>query len=275
MENANVVKFILILTATVALGLTGLRELTYEQAQINEDIFNKRAILLAIENQWEKKIEELSADEVAQVESKYGKKVAELTEEEAALVRTQYGTKVDDLSDEVVLGMFADGGEISQVAIDVNGNEVDGIKAEDIKMEKEKKKDDAVRVWPLFIYEKNGKKTYIVSVRGKGLWDEIWGNIAIAEDLNTVTGAAFDHKGETPGLGAEIKDNPSFRRQFSNVKLYKDGEYVSINVRKGGAKDKIHEVDGISGATVTADGVTDMLYDGIKYYEPYLKKIKE
>ena len=237
MENASVVKFVLILTATVALGLTGLRQVTKEQADINEDIFNKRAVLLAIENQMDK--------------------------------------KVDDLSDEEVLNMFKEGGEIEQIAINVNGEALEGIMAEDIEMEKEKKKADEERAWPLFVYEKGGKKSYIVSVRGNGLWDEIWGNIAIAEDLNTVTGAAFDHRGETPGLGAEIKDNPSFRRQFKDKKLYRDGKYVSVKVRKGGARDKTYEVDGISGATVTADGVSDMLYKGIKYYEPYFNKIKK
>ena len=80
--------------------------------------------------------------------------------------------------------------------------------------------------------------------------------------------------GETPGLGAEIKDNPTFANNFKGKKIYKDGEYVSINVRKGGARDKWHDVDGISGATVTADGVDEMLYRGIKYYEPYFEKAK-
>jgi len=89
-----------------------------------------------------------------------------------------------------------------------------------------------------------------------------------------VVGASFDHAGETPGLGAEIKDNPSFAKQFGGKKIYRDGEYVSVGVIKGGAKNIAYEVDGISGATVTANGVGEMLYRGIKYYEPYFGKVK-
>ena len=143
-------------------------------------------------------------------------------------------------------------------------------------MAKEKKKEEADRLLPLYIFNKSAdEQFYILSVRGNGLWDEIWGCLAINDDLTTVMGAAFDHKGETPGLGAEIKDNPSFKNQFANKKIYaEDGTYTSVYVRKGGAKNLTYEVDGISGATVTADGVSEMLNRGIKYYEPYFEKIK-
>ncbi|MCB0597465.1 MAG: NADH:ubiquinone reductase (Na(+)-transporting) subunit C, partial [Phaeodactylibacter sp.] len=134
---------------------------------------------------------------------------------------------------------------------------------------------EAERRLPLYIYEHNGEKFYILSVRGNGLWDEIWGNIALKSDGNTIAGAAFDHKGETPGLGAEIKDNPSFPAQFEGKKIYEDGQFVSVKVRKGGAKNKEHEVDAISGATVTSDGVTEMLYRGIEYYQPFLKEVRQ
>jgi len=113
-----------------------------------------------------------------------------------------------------------------------------------------------------------------VTVRGSGLWDEIWGNIGLKDDLETVVGASFDHAGETPGLGAEIKDNSSWVRQFQDKKIYDEsGNYTSVVVRKGGARNPTYEVDGISGATVTADGVSDMLYSGIQYYLPYLKTL--
>ena len=157
----------------------------------------------------------------------------------------------------------------------MSGEAVEGVLAEKIDMAKERKKPESERLLPLFIYEQGGEKYYIVSVRGNGLWDEIWGNIALESDLSTITGAAFDHKGETPGLGAEIKDNPNFAKKFKGKKIYDEGEYVSVTVRKGGAKDPEHDVDGISGATVTADGVTEMLHRGIKYYEPYFKTLKQ
>ncbi|HQU58485.1 MAG TPA: NADH:ubiquinone reductase (Na(+)-transporting) subunit C, partial [Saprospiraceae bacterium] len=164
---------------------------------------------------------------------------------------------------------------MEQPVLDMQGNIVEGEKAESIKMEQERKKPEADRELPLYIYDHNGEKFYILSVRGKGLWDEIWGTVALKSDLNTIAGVAFDHKGETPGLGAEIKDNPAFGRQFVGKKIYDNGNYVSVKARKGGAQNKEHEVDAISGATVTSDGVSEMLYRGIKYYEPYLNKIKQ
>lgn len=237
MESTKyVIIFILILTGAVAISLTGLREATKSQAATNEDIFNKRAILTAVE--------------------KY----------------LPNGKKVSELSDQEVLALFD---EMEQPVVNMEGEPIEGVKAEDINMAKERKKPEPERRLPVYIYEHDGEKFYILSVRGNGLWDEIWGNIALKSDLNTVAGAAFDHKGETPGLGAEIKDNPAFSKQFQGKKIYDDGEYVSIKVRKGGAKDDTYEVDGISGATVTADGVEEMLYRGIKYYQPYLKDLKQ
>jgi len=177
--------------------------------------------------------------------------------------------------------------QVTQKVLDMDGNPVneqqmiemgykDG-KATSIDMGKEMKKPEVDRILPLYKYEgDNGDAFYIVNVRGKGLWDEIWGNVAIKSDLNTIAGVAFDHKAETPGLGAEIKDSDSFQEQFQGRKIYAaDGEYKSIYVRKGGARDQVHEVDGISGATITADGVTEMMQRGIAYYEPYFQTIKK
>lgn len=235
-NNGYVLTFILILTVAVAVLLTGLREATKEGAARNEDIFKKRAILTAIETKLDK--------------------------------------KVKDFSDEEVIAIFEK--EMEQLVLDMEGNVVEDKKAENIDMAVERKKPESKRLLPLYIYKDDGNETYILSVRGSGLWDEIWGNIALEDDLNTIAGAAFDHKGETPGLGAEIKDNPKFSEQFRGKEIYDDGEYVSIDVVKGGAKpDAEHAVDGISGATVTADGVEEMLYRGIKYYEPYLSQIKQ
>jgi Na+-transporting NADH:ubiquinone oxidoreductase subunit C len=229
--------FVFTMTALVALLLTGLREVTMEKANLNEEIFNKRAILMAVENY------------------------------------LPDGKQVKDLSDEGVQEIFQN--QMEQIVVDVNGNPVEGVMAEDIDMAKERKKADSERKWPVYIYEGEGKTCYILSVRGNGLWDEIWGNIALESDLNTIAGVAFDHKAETPGLGAEIKDNPAFRRQFIGKQVFDDGEYVSVLVKKGGAeKGNPHQVDGITGATITADGVSAMLREGLKYYLPYLESQK-
>lgn len=176
--------------------------------------------------------------------------------------------------------------QIKQVVVDVSGDEVDaaaveslgyvGGMAENVDMAKEAKKDAEDKVLPVFIFTKaDGEKYYILHTRGKGLWDVIWGNIAFEDDLNTIAGVSFDHLAETPGLGAEIKDNVAWARQFIGKKVYdKDGVFKSVYVRKGGAKDEVYEVDGISGATITADGVTEMLKRGLQYYEPFLKTVK-
>ena len=85
-----------------------------------------------------------------------------------------------------------------------------------------------------------------------------------------VFGIVMAHKGETPGLGAEIA-TPKFQAHFAGKKLFKSGEFVSVSLRKGGAKDPEHEVDGISGGTKTSDGVTAMLRDCLSAYLPYFE----
>lgn len=126
--------------------------------------------------------------------------------------------------------------------------------------------------FPIFIYENEGSKKYIIPLVGKGLWGPIWGYIALEEDKNTVAGATFDHKGETPGLGAEINQG-WFQDPFVGKKVFDEsGEYQSIKVVKGGAtEDNKHAVDAISGGTITGNGVTEMLVRTLKIYEPYLK----
>lgn len=121
---------------------------------------------------------------------------------------------------------------------------------------------------PLFIAERDGQTFYIIPVRGKGLWGPIWGYVSIASDGYTVTGATFGHKGETPGLGAEIA-TPLFTDQFPGKKLAENGQFQGISVRKGDASGD-HQVDGISGGTITSVGVENMLNDCLKPYIAYL-----
>lgn len=237
--------FVLFMTAIVAVVLAGMFTVLKPIHDSNEAIYAKRAILSAVED--------------------------------------HLGDDLTGFSDEKVQEVFAS--QIEQLVVDGNGDVLDeeyveslgyaGGLAESVDMAKEVKKADEDRVWPVFIYTNaEGKKFTILSTRGKGLWDAIWACVALEEDLNTIAGVAFDHVTETPGLGAEIKDNPAFYTQFIGKKLFQNGEFRSIYVRKGGAKDPVYEVDGISGATITADGVTAMLKNDIKKYEPYLKTVK-
>lgn len=114
----------------------------------------------------------------------------------------------------------------------------------------------------------------VIPLIGMGLWGDIWGYIALENDLNTVSGIVMAHKGETPGLGAEIA-TPKYQAKFVGKKLFKDGEFVSVTLRKGGAKDPEHEVDAISGGTKTSDGVTAMLRDCLSAYLPYFSSQRE
>ena len=129
------------------------------------------------------------------------------------------------------------------------------------------------RNYPLYICEKEGASYFVVPMVGKGLWGPIWGFMAIGEDMNTISGASFDHKTETPGLGAEIRYEP-FQDQFPGEKIFdNNGKFVSIKVIKGGAdKNDIHGVDGITGGTITSNGVTEMLERTLKVYAPYLRQ---
>ncbi len=147
-----------------------------------------------------------------------------------------------------------------------------GVGAFEIDMAEELKKGVSERNLPLYVASFEGTTSYIVPLRGKGLWGPIWGYVALEADLSTVKGATFGHKTETPGLGAEIS-TPIFQDQFAQKRIMEDGKFVSIEVRKGDANGD-HQVNGISGGTITSVGVDDMLKDCLKGYTSYfdLKK---
>lgn len=127
--------------------------------------------------------------------------------------------------------------------------------------------------YPLFVLKKDGEQVFVVPMVGTGLWGPIWGYITIAADGKTVVGAVFDHKSETPGLGAEI-NQASFQKPFEGKSIYDEsGEFTGIKVMKGGAKGSPNGVDAISGGTITSNGVTEMIVRTLKIYEPYLSSI--
>jgi len=142
----------------------------------------------------------------------------------------------------------------------------------DVDLSKELRKDYKDQSYPLYIAEVDGEVKYIIPLRGKGLWGPVWGFISLEKDLNTVFAAVFDHKAETPGLGAEI-NRPFFQDPFKGKTIMEDGKFVSIKVEKKGANGDIHKVDGISGGTITSDGVSDMIDERLSKYLPYFKSI--
>ncbi len=174
-----------------------------------------------------------------------------------------------------------------EIVINQNGEVVDSYtggtmeegKAFKIDMKKQlylKSKGEPYQL-PLYVIEKDGTKLFIIPFRGAGLWGPLWGNMALNDDLNTVVGVTFDHKGETPGLGAEITTE-DFTKQFVGKKIFDDqNQFTSIVIVKGGVGTlpqnmRIHGVDAISGGTITCDGVNDMIRDVLESYLPYLQK---
>ena len=148
----------------------------------------------------------------------------------------------------------------------------------DIKKEAAKAKDASyVRKLPLFVGEKDGEEFYIIPMRGKGLWDAIWGFVALDKNL-VVKGVFFDHKGETPGLGANINQR-FFMDDFSGEHIVDGTTFKGVTIAKGNADPKNvdktdYEVDAIAGATITGDGVSAMIKKDLRMYMPYLKTLK-
>jgi Na+-transporting NADH:ubiquinone oxidoreductase subunit C len=149
----------------------------------------------------------------------------------------------------------------------------------DIKKEAtEAKNPNYKRRLPLFIGEKDGVTLYIVPVRGKGLWDAIWGYIALDNQL-VVQGVYFDHQGETPGLGSNIKER-FFMDDFKGEHILDGDTFKGIAATKGNADPKNldktdFEIDAIAGATITGTGLSSMLKKDLALYIPYLKTLKQ
>lgn len=120
------------------------------------------------------------------------------------------------------------------------------------------------------VFENKESGEVVVPVTGKGLWDDIWGYVALGADMNTIKGAIFDHAGETPGLGAEIA-TPKYQAQFPGLTIYEGEELVGIYVVKGGAKGAAHSVDAVTGGTKTSIGLENMIKDCLQCYDAFFK----
>jgi Na+-transporting NADH:ubiquinone oxidoreductase subunit C len=127
--------------------------------------------------------------------------------------------------------------------------------------------------FPLFIANKDGQTLYIVPVVGNGLWGPIWGYLALKDDKRTIYGVSYDHKGETPGLGAEIKQ-PFFTNRYLGETVADESlNYNDIKIVKDGSGSQPLKVDGITGGTITSKGVEEMVNRTMKIYLEYLKTI--
>ena len=169
---------------------------------------------------------------------------------------------------------------VREIAKTVHGERRDEtVDAFQLKLNNEIKKSANEQRFPLYKAVVDEVSYYIIPLRGSGLWDAIWGYIALRSDINTIKGAVFDHKGETAGLGAEITQQ-WFMDRFKEEKVFDtSGKLVGINVSKTNNDPKDidkndHEVDAISGATITGDGVTEMITERLNHYLPYFEKEK-
>ena len=121
--------------------------------------------------------------------------------------------------------------------------------------------------FPIF-ESKDGR--VVIPVTGMGLWGPVWGYVALEKDMNTIAGIIMAHKGETPGLGDEIA-TAKYQAKFVGKTIFEGNKFVSVTLRKGGAKDPAHEVDAITGGTKTSDGVSAMLRNSLENYLPLLE----
>lgn len=129
----------------------------------------------------------------------------------------------------------------------------------------------------VYFYKPQGEvELVILPIHGKGLWSTLWGFIALSNDFNTVKGIGFYEHGETPGLGGEV-DNPSWKAVWPGKKVYNDEGKPAIDVVKGSApRDSEHQIDGLSGATITANGVENLVnyWFGNDGYQKFINKYR-
>lgn len=165
--------------------------------------------------------------------------------------------------------------------LNTRGEKVSGINPFSINLREEMKKPSGERNLPAFEARKGDSSFVVIPVYGKGLWGPIWGYVSFRKEeqvvagmphFNTIYGVMFDHKGETPGLGAEI-NQPFFMNPFRGKQIFDEkGVFVSVEVVKGGADPaSLHQVDAISGGTITSKGLQAMIDSCLVSYQGYFK----
>lgn len=164
--------------------------------------------------------------------------------------------------------------------IDFYGNVKEGVTTQQVVVAAEYKKKPEERLLPVYEIlsetDTTAVEAVVLPVYGFGLWNSIYGIVALAEDFNTIRGVSFGHVGETPGLGARISSE-EVESRFKNKSIFDNGDLVSVMMQKGEGIDysaEPHKVDGISGSTLTAKGVNNMLKEYFSCYRKYLQKEK-
>ena len=151
-----------------------------------------------------------------------------------------------------------------QILYSLNIRNLDGAEAEAKYAEvvKDEQEENGLKY---YVCEVDGQQKYVFPLKGMGLWGGISAFVSVNDDLNTINGAYFNHESETAGLGAEIKDSQAWQEKFQGKKILDEqGNMVIAVVKK--VENPVSEVDCVTGATLTSNGVSDMLRDGLKPY---------
>lgn len=158
----------------------------------------------------------------------------------------------------------------ASIVLNSEGQEIPGdpFKVDHKKEYKDKTLDVKDRKYPLIVANIDGETRYVIPMVGSGLWGPIWGNIAIKADMSSISGAKFNHKGETPGLGAEIVQE-FYYSQYESESISENGVYTKISSVKDGSGAEPHKVDGITGGTITSKGVEEMVDRTLQVYVKY------
>lgn len=183
-----------------------------------------------------------------------------------------YSLNIRGLQDQAAAAKYKEVVTADEI-IDANGNVVDkGSKGGTTAGFKLNSGDFKAGKLAVYVCSVNGQTKYVIPVYGMGLWGPISGYIALNDDKSTIYGAYFNHESETAGLGAEIKDNQKWQEQFQGKKLFKgaDRNAIAISVLKKRDSNDPNSVDAVTGATLTSNGVTDMLHDCLGQYIKFL-----
>ena len=157
-----------------------------------------------------------------------------------------------------------------QILYSLNIRGLDGAEAE-AKYAEVVKSEEKAGDQIYYACEIDGQKKYVFPLKGMGLWGGISAFVSVDDDLNTIYGAYFNHESETAGLGAEIKDSQAWQEKFKGKKIFADDGQMAIGVVKK-VENPASEVDCVTGATLTCNGVDEMLKEGLKSYIETLKK---
>jgi len=183
-----------------------------------------------------------------------------------------YSLNIRGLQDQAAAAKYKEVVTADEI-IDANGNVVDkGSKGGTAAGFKLNSGDFKAGKLAVYVCNVDGQNKYVIPVYGMGLWGPISGYIALNDDKSTIYGAYFNHESETAGLGAEIKDNQKWQEQFQGKKLFKgaDRNAIAISVLKKRDSNDPNSVDAVTGATLTSNGVTDMLHDCLGQYIKFL-----